>query len=329
MPKPQDDADIFDRSFKQIIGSLSPKALIHFINALFGTNHPPDSEVKRLNTEHIDKTLRKRQSDEVVSIARCTYLIEEQTTEDANMAIRVFEYGYAQALTEKETKEGLLLLPFPRMIVIYLEVGSSTPDVLTLRMKFPDETEHDFKVETFKLLERTVEELEGRGLIALLPFYIIRLRKAARQAKSEGERARVEAEFRELGVKLKDAIERSKGRGQLSEEDMVTVLERLSGLVGYVGRSYKSAEEVKEMVDTSLMGYGQVLALRYERKGARKGARKGERKGERKAKLEAAGNALSEGLSMEQAARIAGIPVEELTKHLAAASNKTVARSQQ
>jgi hypothetical protein len=39
MPEPRDDTDIFDRSFKQIIGSLSDKALITFINALFGANH--------------------------------------------------------------------------------------------------------------------------------------------------------------------------------------------------------------------------------------------------------------------------------------------------
>jgi hypothetical protein len=50
MPKQQNDADIFDRSFKKIIGGLSSKALIRFINGLFGSNHPPDSEVKRLNT---------------------------------------------------------------------------------------------------------------------------------------------------------------------------------------------------------------------------------------------------------------------------------------
>jgi hypothetical protein len=41
MPKTNDGApdgggDIFDRSFKQIIGSLSDKALVSFINSLFG-----------------------------------------------------------------------------------------------------------------------------------------------------------------------------------------------------------------------------------------------------------------------------------------------------
>jgi hypothetical protein len=57
MPEPREDTDIFDRYFKQIIGSLSDKALITLINALFGANHPLDSDVRRLNTEQIDKSL--------------------------------------------------------------------------------------------------------------------------------------------------------------------------------------------------------------------------------------------------------------------------------
>ncbi|MDR2343878.1 MAG: hypothetical protein LBD86_05035 [Spirochaetaceae bacterium] len=69
MPKPPDDTDIFDRSFKQIIGSLSNAAMITFINALFGADHPLDSQVKRLNTEQISKSLKKQQADEIVSMS--------------------------------------------------------------------------------------------------------------------------------------------------------------------------------------------------------------------------------------------------------------------
>jgi hypothetical protein len=76
MAKSQDDKDIFDRSFKQIIGSLSSKALIHFINALFGSNHPFDSEVRRLNTEQIDKSLKKLQPDEIILVGGSTLRVE-------------------------------------------------------------------------------------------------------------------------------------------------------------------------------------------------------------------------------------------------------------
>jgi hypothetical protein len=38
------------------------------------------------------------------------------------------------------------ILVFPRMIVIFLETGGRMPDMLAMRMKFPDGTERDFKV---------------------------------------------------------------------------------------------------------------------------------------------------------------------------------------
>jgi hypothetical protein len=297
MPEQQNDADIFDRSFKKIIGGLSSRALIRFINGLFGSNHPLDSEVRRLNTEQINESLKKRLCDEIVSVEGQKYVIEEQTTVDSNMAIRIFEYGYAEALKDKETLDGVILLPFPRMIVIYLEAGRAAPDVLTVRMKFPDGTGHDFKVKTLKLLDRSVEELAEHGLAALLPFYIIRLRKSAGKAGSD-------AEFKELALKLKDAIEQNAAEGQLNDEDILTLLERLSRLAEYVGGKYKTVTEVKKMLDTSLMGYGQELALKYKLKYKLEG------------KLEDARNALNEGLSVEQTARITGIPIDELKKHL-------------
>jgi hypothetical protein len=62
---------------------------------------PVDSPVVRLNTEQIGKNLEKQQPDEIVAIEGKIYVIEEQTGPDKNMAIRVFEYGYAQALKDK------------------------------------------------------------------------------------------------------------------------------------------------------------------------------------------------------------------------------------
>jgi hypothetical protein len=147
-------------------------------------------------------------------------------------------------------------LPFPRAIVIYLEAGAATPDELTVRLIFPDKSGHDFTVKTLKLLDYDVDELAGRGFTPLLPFYILKLRKAAKRAKTDTEKREVEEDFKELGLKLKDAIEA--GGGSISEEDTVTLLERLYRLVEYTGRGYKTVE-VKTMLNNSLKGYGQVL----------------------------------------------------------------------
>jgi hypothetical protein len=268
-------ADIFDRSFKQIISSLSPGAMIRFINGLFGCDYPPDSEVRHLNAEQIGTGLDKRLPDEVVSVAGRTYIIEEQTADDANMAVRVFEYGFAQALKEKEAKDGVITLPFPRAAVIYLEAGGGTPDTLEIRVKFPGGETGRYAIETVKLLEHSIEEIAGRGLSALLPFYIVKLRKPAKRAKTAEERAEVEAGFRELAVRLKEAIEGGLEKGEFSEEDAGNLLERLAGLVQYVGRGYKTTE-VKDMLSERYMGYATRMRLKGERKGERKGKLEGE-----------------------------------------------------
>ncbi|MDR0639314.1 MAG: hypothetical protein LBG27_10530 [Spirochaetaceae bacterium] len=140
--------------------------MIRFINGLFGCDYPLDSEVKRLNAEQIGSGLEKRITDEVVSVAGHTYIIEEQTADDSNMAIWVFEYSYAQALREKETKDGVITLPFPRAAVIYLEVGRMVPDTLEIRITFPGGGTYRHTIETVKLLEHSIEGIVERGLSA-------------------------------------------------------------------------------------------------------------------------------------------------------------------
>jgi regulator of replication initiation timing len=139
------------------------------------------------------------------------------------------------------------------------------------------------------------------GRLTRLAEYAGRRYKTVTEVKkvldtSLDEKSRAEAEFKELALKLKDAIELGTVEGQFNDEDIVTLLERLSRLAEYVGGKYKTVTEVKKVLDTSLMGYGQELALKY--------------------KLEDVRNALNEGLSVEQAARITGIPIDELKKHL-------------
>jgi hypothetical protein len=135
--------------------------------------------------------------------------------------------------------------------------------------------------------------------------YILKLRKAAKRAKTEEERRKVEEGFKEVSLKIKEAIER--GIGRSGAEDIVTLLERLTRLVEYIGRGYRTGE-VETMLNDSLKGYGQVLLERGVRKGVRRGRLEG--------KLETAMNALKMGIPIQQTAQITGIPEAELLKQL-------------
>ncbi|GMO30644.1 MAG: hypothetical protein Ta2B_11530 [Termitinemataceae bacterium] len=59
--------DLFDRAFKRLM-HLSNPTVINFINGLFGVNHPLDSKVEYLATEHVDGKMKKTENDMIVTI---------------------------------------------------------------------------------------------------------------------------------------------------------------------------------------------------------------------------------------------------------------------
>jgi predicted transposase/invertase (TIGR01784 family) len=118
-------------------------------------------------------------------------------------------------------------------------------------------------------------------------------------------------------MKLAKAIEESVGEWPLDEVDITTLLERLSGIVEYVGKGYRTTE-VQEMINTSLMGYGKVLLMegekKGEKKGRRKGKREGKREGEQKKAREVARNFKKMGMPLEQIAQGTGLSPEDIAK---------------
>jgi len=112
---------IFDLILKQLI-RLSNEAVVQFINGLFGTNHPPDSTVEYPNTETVSKKLRRLLSDTIVIInGAYAYHIEGEIGNDANIVIRVFEYGFMEALRTKSARDddAVIELRFPEARIIY------------------------------------------------------------------------------------------------------------------------------------------------------------------------------------------------------------------
>lgn len=187
---------LFDAIFKRLM-SLSDMAIVQFINGVFGADHSPDSKVEHLATEYISKDLKKKFLDILIAInSENLYHIEAQIDDDADMAIRLFEYGYAVALHSKSVEDGITRIKFPNARVIYWETSAKTPDVALLRLEFPDGSTHDYSAPSFKFLEHSIEELDQ--MVILLPFYILKLRKRVKAAKSSEERQELAEEMKLL-----------------------------------------------------------------------------------------------------------------------------------
>ncbi|MDR0554439.1 MAG: hypothetical protein LBG76_06550, partial [Treponema sp.] len=180
---------IFDLIFKRLIQEASPRAVVALVNGLFGTNFPLDSPVSFPNKEKVTEDLRQIVSDMIIVIANEFFHLEAQIDDDLNMALRMFRYGYHEAVSGAEAGEdGSLTIRFPRARVLYWETTRKTPDNITLRIIYPDGSRHDFTVPAFKVLEHEIGELTGLRLALLLPFYVLKYRKAVKGARSEAER---------------------------------------------------------------------------------------------------------------------------------------------
>ena len=85
---------------------MSSVTVVQFINGLFDAEHPLNSVVDYPSIENVSKKLRRLLSDMILVINGIhTYHLEAEIRYDANIAIRVFEYGFAEGLRTKEILE--------------------------------------------------------------------------------------------------------------------------------------------------------------------------------------------------------------------------------
>ena len=170
---------IYDKAFKRIL-TLSEKTVINLINGLFDTDYPTDSKITYNWTEYEDKELKRTLADSILTInGRDSYHIEAQMTEDEEIVFRFIEYGFGHAFKNRTFIDSGDRMIFPRPCILYLDEGKKdkVPDEYTLIMEFENQGEFEYKVPLVKLQNMSVEELNEKKLIALLPFQLLKLRK--------------------------------------------------------------------------------------------------------------------------------------------------------
>ncbi|MDD3239618.1 MAG: hypothetical protein PHW47_05950 [Lachnospira sp.] len=164
---------IYDRIFKRLM-SLSEKVVIAFINGLYGTDYSLDSIVTYVSTEGVKDDLSDTMSDVMVTIdGEHTYHMEAQMSMDETMVFRVFEYGYMRA----DKSKGNNVLSFPEPKIIYLYSPEEIPDEYILLLNFQGQGTFEYKVKTFNFIRTSLEELNQKRMILLIPFELLRMRK--------------------------------------------------------------------------------------------------------------------------------------------------------
>jgi hypothetical protein len=270
---------IFDELFKALM-HLSDTAVTTFINALFSASHPPGSTVHQLNTELPHQGWGKIIADMVITITEpindsantlkeagpldipasvpvTTYLIEAQIKDDDTMALRVFQYAFAigrqEAQKSKPQEDGIITIPLPQARVIYLEPTSHTPDVLHLRLESPDGAggAWDYRVKTLKVLDHSIRELEELNLALLLPFYLLKIRKRLKRAKTGVKRQQLAKELDHINAEMIGAYRRGEAAGQITVDDRTKLFELTKQLHDDLYLGYTEFKEAGMALDLS------------------------------------------------------------------------------
>jgi hypothetical protein len=291
----RETAQVFDLLLKKLL-HLSDKAVISFINGLFNKKYPMNSTVEFLPTETVSNKLRKLMSDTRVKINADTYIIEGQIRFDGEMMIRVFEYGYYSGLTKKTFENGVRTIEIAPAKVIYWEGTAKTPAKQTLLLKFPDGFSYTYEVETFTPLTHSVKELEKKGLVILLPFYVLKLRKQVENAKSGAERKKLSEQMQKLLDELAETVEDCERKGVIDGQDALDIIRGLEQLYKELFGNYKEFAEENSMVQEKFVRYSTVIMEKAELDKALKIAR----------------NFLADGLGPERVARNTGLPLAKV-----------------
>jgi hypothetical protein len=238
-------AQLFDKCFKYLMQRLSDKPTIAFINGLFDEQYPLNGTVVQLNSEFITVKLEKKLADGLLSTNSRQYHVEVQIKNDTDIVIRLVEYGFGMAERSPADKEGIITMTFPKQYLIYLESNKGTPDEEQVLLQFPDGGHYLYRVPVLKLADHSIEELEQKGLYALLPFVVLNLRKAVRQAKSSEEKSGLAEELRHMLVVLREFFREQVALDMLTNMDELELLRVLEDLNANL---YKEEAEFKEVL---------------------------------------------------------------------------------
>lgn len=182
LPVAQKNEHIFDKVFKRML-SLSGRSVTALINGLFNTDYPPDSKITYNSTENVSSELVHTVADVILTINDIhTYHLEAQTYKDDGIIFRVFDYGYRHAVKNAGVSKDTL--QFPEPVIILFTDSQQFPEKYILNIDFGSQGIFIYEVPVYSFINMTIEEIESKNMVILLPLYILKLRKTIQKERT-------------------------------------------------------------------------------------------------------------------------------------------------
>ena len=290
---------IFDDVFRTLIEKM-PELTIPLINEIFGTAYPEDIEIIQRRNEHQTKQ-GEIITDSHLLIAEKMYHLECQSTQDSGMVVRMIEYDFSISLESMEKEEGRYRMYFPHSCILYLR-GNEETRFLTIEVVMPDKSTWEYKVPAVYAGHYTKEEILGKRLFFLLPFYIMRYEKKDLDGEHQELKKMLEA-YAEIEARLeKEFLEEGKEKGY---RDLIELIIRIAEYI------LKDREKTRKGFG-EVMG-GKVLELESD-KLIQKGLEQGRTQGLEQGIKSSVWKLLKNGLSVEETAKLLELPKERVCK---------------
>ena len=253
----------YDDVFRTILNDC--RDLIHpLLNEIFGESYSGGEPIHFGTNEHFMNQQHgqgdKRITDSsftVSGIVLIRYHLECQSTGDATMDRRMFEYDSQIALDDSEKLDDALVLSFPKSAVLFLRQAAHTPDKMQIRLKLHNtQKEVTLKKPILSIVNYTDDELFQKNLLILLPFHLFYYEKQF--PKMEQDAARRE-HLKGIYINIRLRLENMARQGTITEYTCRTILDLSRRVAESLCQKYDNIR--REVI--SIMG-GEILE--YEAK---------------------------------------------------------------
>ncbi|MBQ7925324.1 MAG: hypothetical protein IJ335_03425 [Lachnospiraceae bacterium] len=147
--------------------------------------------------------------------------------------------------------------------IIYLYAPGHIPDTYSLSLDFGSQGTFQYQISAFKFLESSVEELNRKKLIILIPFQLLKLRKLLERDRSPDN---LQALKNLINNDILSSIETNLSLQNISMDDARKLRRLTKQLYDHIYSHYSEMEELNEMTDESLMLDIDIIEKEHEKK---------------------------------------------------------------
>ncbi len=294
--------NVYDGAFRTILNDCR-KLILPVINEIFDEGYTGDEEIRLFPNEHFlaqqDEADKERITDTNFTVygqvAKKYHIECESSLPDGRITVRLFEYDAQIALDEGEVTEETLTVTFPNTAVLYLRTYKKTPDKMRYVIITPGGTVQ-YDIPIMKVQTYSLDDIFGKGLLLLIPFYIFSHEKSFPEYNSNEQKlAGLQAEYQDILERL----DRLEHQGKIGAFYKRTIIELSNDVVKEIAQKYEKVQK----------GIGEIMGGAMIETEARriKIAAENENKRETARKLIKNGK-----LTIEEIAECSGLKLEEV-----------------